>query len=95
MRSRFSAFAVHDAPYLLRTWHPATRPPSIELDPDLRWIGLEILASEEGGPDDTNGIVEFRADHQDGGARGVLHEVSRFRRHDGEWRYVRGRHIEG
>ena len=26
MRSRFSAYAVHDEPYLLRTWHPATRP---------------------------------------------------------------------
>ncbi|MFZ2176709.1 MAG: YchJ family metal-binding protein, partial [Rhodococcus sp. (in: high G+C Gram-positive bacteria)] len=28
MRSRFSAFAVLDAEYLLATWHPSTRPAS-------------------------------------------------------------------
>ena len=26
MRSRYSAFAVGDAAYLLRTWHPSDRP---------------------------------------------------------------------
>ena len=34
MRSRFTAFALGDADYLLRTWHPDTRPESLELDPD-------------------------------------------------------------
>ena len=34
MRSRYSAFVVLDAGYLLRTWHPETRPASLELDPD-------------------------------------------------------------
>ncbi|WP_275423743.1 YchJ family protein, partial [Virgisporangium ochraceum] len=28
MRSRYSAFALGDADYLLRTWHPTTRPRS-------------------------------------------------------------------
>ena len=92
MRSRYSAFAMHDESYLLRTWHPATRPPSVELDPGLRWTGLEIVATEVGGPDDTDGIVEFRAHHRVAGEPAVLHEVSRFLRQDGEWRYVRGRH---
>src|SRR3712207_8451687 len=33
MRSRDSAFAVGDPAYLLATWHPSTRPPSLDLDP--------------------------------------------------------------
>lgn len=28
MRSRYSAFAVGDEAYLLRSWHPTTRPPA-------------------------------------------------------------------
>ena len=34
MRSRYSAFAVGDAGYLLRTWHPSRRPADLALDPD-------------------------------------------------------------
>lgn len=91
MRSRYSAFAVHDTAYLLRSWHPATRPATLDLDPRLVWTGLEIVATEAGGPGDTNGVVEFRAHHRRDGADGVLHEISRFRRDGAEWRYVRGR----
>jgi SEC-C motif-containing protein len=39
MRSRYSAFAVGDAGYLLRTWHPSARPRTLSLDPALRWTG--------------------------------------------------------
>lgn len=94
MRSRYSAFALHDADYLLHTWHPATRPASVDFDPALTWVGLEILATEAGGAEDTDGIVEFRALHRVGGEPGVLHEVSRFRRQDALWRYVRGRLVD-
>ena len=91
MRSRYSAFVLHDDGYLLRSWHPATRPDSISFDPDLRWTDLEIVTTEAGGADDRDGVVEFRAHHTVAGVPGVLHEVSRFRRHDGAWTYVRGR----
>ncbi|MCW3040562.1 MAG: hypothetical protein JWM31_2467, partial [Solirubrobacterales bacterium] len=33
MRSRYSAFAVGDPVYLLASWHPSTRPRSLELAP--------------------------------------------------------------
>jgi len=95
MRSRYSAFAMGDATYLLESWHPATRPARLDLDPSVRWTGLEIVATDAGGPEDVNGVVEFRAHHEQDGGAGVLHEVSRFRRHDGPWRYVRGRIVEG
>ena len=91
MRSRFSAFAERDAAYLLKTWHPATRPDDVEVENGPRWLRLEIVREEAGGPDDDRGVVEFRAHYLDGTTPGELHEISRFTRHDGEWVYVRGK----
>jgi SEC-C motif-containing protein len=95
MRSRYSAFAVGDPAYLLRSWHPETRPPAIDLDADTRWLWLEILRVERGGELDAQGIVEFRAkyrvDAPSGRSSGVQHEVSGFSRVDGAWVYVDGR----
>jgi SEC-C motif-containing protein len=88
MRSRFSAFAVNDAAYLLRTWHPTTRPASIQLDPQQRWSRLDILDKAGGGLLDADGTVEFRAHYSQHGHSGVLHERSRFARHDGRWVYL-------
>lgn len=85
MRSRFSAFALGDSAYLLASWHPSTRPARVDLDPAVRWLGLEIVAAQ-GGVFDTEGTVEFRASHD----RGVQHERSRFRREGGRWYYLDG-----
>jgi SEC-C motif-containing protein len=92
MRSRYSAFAVGDAGYLLATWHPRTRPSSLELDPDKVWRRLDVLATRAGGPFDDAGEVEFAAFFRDAstGERGRLHEVSRFVRDGGAWLYVDG-----
>jgi SEC-C motif-containing protein len=90
MRARYSAFAVGDPAYLLRTWHPDTRPRTIELDPAVRWTGLEVLAVSGGGLLAAEGTVEFRAHHLATGTRGDQHERSRFTREDGEWRYLDG-----
>jgi SEC-C motif domain protein len=86
MRSWYSAFAVGDAGYLLATWHPSTRPRSLQLDPGVRWTGLEVLRTTGGGLLAAEGTVEFRAAH----AAGSQHEVSRFVREDGAWRYLDG-----
>lgn len=88
MRSRFSAFAVGDAEYLLSSWHPRTRPPELELDPELRWTRLEILGSTEGGLFHQAGTVEFAAHYRYRGRDEVLRENSRFERVDGAWRYL-------
>ncbi|WP_034487984.1 YchJ family protein [Actinomadura oligospora] len=91
MRSRYSAFVKLDAGYLLRSWHPATRPEGLEFEPGLRWEQLEIVRTADGTATDTRGVVEFRAHYVQDGQRGVLHEVSRFVRHDDAWVYVNGR----
>src|SRR4051794_40324135 len=64
MRSRFSAFHVRDEAYLLRTWHPSTRPPDIGFDEALEWVRLEILATTGGGFLDAHGTVRFRAHYR-------------------------------
>ncbi|MEI5585500.1 MULTISPECIES: YchJ family protein [unclassified Agromyces] len=87
MRSRYTAFAVRDAAYLLATWHPSTRPRTLEPDPAIRWRSLEIVRTERGGPLDREGVVEFVARYDVDGERGAQREVSRFVRDD-RWRYV-------
>lgn len=88
MRSRYSAFVLLDAAYLLRTWHPETRPAELDLDPDLQWRRLDILSTSRGGPLDTEGTVEFKAHFRHAVERGVHHETSRFVRVDRRWYYV-------
>ncbi len=88
MRSRYSAFAVGDPAYLLATWHPSTRPRTLDLAPDVRWTGLDVLSTTGGSLLAAEGTVEFRAHRVAGGQRGEQHEVSRFVRQDGAWRYL-------
>lgn len=88
MRSRFSAYTTHDGPYLLRSWHPDTRPRNLRFDPVLRWTRLEILGSTGGGLFDTEGTVRFRAHYIDADEPGTMEENSRFVRHHGIWVYV-------
>ncbi len=88
MRSRYSAFAVGDAAYLLRSWHPRTRPATIELDESVRWLRLDIDRTVRGGMLDTEGIVEFTAHSRRDGRRTSQHEISRFEKVSGDWVYL-------
>lgn len=94
MRSRFTAFARGDLAHLLASWHPSTRPAADDLAASLgdgtRWLHLEILRTDAGGPFDQAGTVEFRATARGPEGRIVLHEVSRFVREDGAWLYLDG-----
>lgn len=90
MRSRFTANAVGDADHLFRTWHPRTRPDVVSPDPAMRWLDLRILDRVAGAAGDEKGVVEFEATWERSGARGVLHERSRFARRAGRWLYVDG-----
>jgi SEC-C motif-containing protein len=88
MRSRFSAFVRQDEPYLLRTWHPSTRPKTIDFDPGMRWIRLDVLEAGGGSPLDKEGTVLFSAHYVDAGHAGVMRERSHFVREDGNWLYT-------
>lgn len=90
MRSRYSAFALGLAPYLLASWHPSTRPAELDLDTDVTWRRLQIVDTVAGGQGDADGIVEFRASFRGPDGAGLVHERSRFSRHEGRWVYVDG-----
>lgn len=87
MRSRYTAYVLGLNDYLLATWHPRTRPASIEPDPpELRWLGLDVKRHVQ--HDAAHATVEFVARCKLGGRAQRLHEHSRFERVDGRWLYV-------
>ncbi len=88
MRSRYSAFVREQADYLLATWHPSTRPASLEFDAGAKWLGLEVRQHQVTGADTAE--VEFVARYRVQGQAVRLHERSRFVREDGRWFYVDG-----
>ena len=92
MRSRYSGYVLARKDYLLRTWHESTRPETLDLNDagTVRWLGLKIVRTEAGGPDDARGVVEFVARYKVGGKAHRLHEISRFVREGGEWFYLDG-----
>jgi SEC-C motif-containing protein len=90
MRSRYTAFALGNMPYLLGTWHASTRPASLSLNeqPAPKWTGLEVLRHAQ--QDDSHAIVEFIARYKVNGRAGKMHETSRFVKENGHWFYVDG-----
>jgi len=75
--------------YLLATWHPDTRPMSLNLaeEAGMRWLGLKVLAAREEGD---AGSVHFIARYKMRGRAGFIDENSRFKRENGYWFYVDG-----
>lgn len=88
MRSRYSAFVMSRADYLLATWHPRTRPASLEFDAGVKWLGLEVRAHKVTEADTAE--VEFVARYRVDGKAVRLHERSRFVCEAGHWFYVDG-----
>lgn len=88
MRSRYSAFVLERAAYLLATWHATTRPSELTLDPGIKWLGLAVRAVQ--WIDADHAEVAFVARSRVGGRGQRLEERSRFVREDGRWLYVDG-----
>jgi SEC-C motif-containing protein len=93
MRSRYSAFVLGRLDYLRQTWHPDHRPADLVLDPQARWLGLEVRQQRQVDADHAE--VEFVARHKIGGRAVRLHERSRFVREGGRWFYVDGDQPKG
>ena len=88
MRSRYSAFVLEQADYLLATWHASTRPAALDFEPGLRWLGLQVRSC--GQIDAEQATVEFVACSKQAGRTQRLHELSRFVCERGRWFYLDG-----
>lgn len=88
MRSRYTAFVRGDTAHLLGTWHTSQRPATLEPDPGVKWLGLEVKRHTP--IDAGHAEVEFVARSRVLGRGQRLHERSRFVHEDGRWFYVDG-----
>ena len=88
MRSRYTAYVRGDVSYLLTSWHPRTRPVSLELADQPVWERLVITNTQAGAVGDKNGQVEFAAYYRSAETAGCLREISRFISEQGRWFYL-------
>lgn len=91
MRSRFVAFQLQLADYLLKTWAEETHPENIDFTDGIQWKSLSINGRKKGRKKDLEGWVTFVASYELNGEQGTLHEKSYFNKDsDGRWLYVEG-----
>ena len=83
MRSRYTAYVLANERYLLDSWHVSTRPESLDLADNIKWLRLKIINSNKNK-------VEFIATYRLQGKAYKMHESSRFINEDGNWFYVDG-----
>lgn len=95
MRARFCAFCVKDIDYVMNTTDPMTRRlfdrrANEEWAANAQFLKLEILKAEEKPQAAT---VEFKAFFKILGSEEVRvhHEISRFKRHFGQWYFSDGK----
>lgn len=94
MRSRYSAYCVGNVDYLVATHHPLYRARDMRSQisqtmQSTEWLGLVIVETEGGQPQDATGVVEFVAVYR-AGSEAQLHERSRFVQQKGRWLYQDG-----
>ncbi|WP_348824870.1 YchJ family protein [Flavobacterium aestuarii] len=90
MKSRYAAYASHQADYLLATTHSSERKHYSKEDilhwaTANKWQKLEIISAAEN-------TVEFKAYFQDeNNLNQVHHEISAFKKENDSWFYVDGK----
>ena len=93
MRSRYTAFTKGMGDYLMRSHHSSTRPINQKTEittwsNSVKWIELELISTSQGGVDDQEGTVEFKAHFKEKGKKTFIHENSMFVREHGVWVYL-------
>ena len=96
MRSRYTAYARRDIPYLKETLWPKFQKglDTVGLAKwaeTKQWVGLEILKTGSGGPGDKLGMVLFVARSLEDGTLQEHREYSLFRKKNKRWYYVEAR----
>lgn len=97
MRSRYSAYAMGNIDYILKTTHPDhpdTQIPTLKRRQQIKnfcdhttFVDLVILSEEEGEP---SAFVTFHASLKQGDQDISFRERSEFIKKEGHWLYLRG-----
>jgi SEC-C motif-containing protein len=95
MRSRFSAYVMHELDYLYETTYPGSRAGDLQKAiagwaAEARFVKLEIIKTARGQSGDKTGKVEFTAFYLQNGQMHQHHEVSIFKKYKSRWYYVEG-----
>ena len=95
MRARYSAYVTEHIKFLKESAVKAVQEEfdeatSTSWSRAADWHGLEIIRTEAGGPDDTRGVVEFRATYTANGEFCNHHEVSTFVKEPDGWKFEDG-----
>ena len=95
MRARYSAYVEARVDFLARTLAPGEREgfDAAEVrrfSSRATWLGLTVLETSAGGPEDQRGTVTFEARYEEGSQQQGFRERSRFERLAGQWCYVDG-----
>ncbi len=98
MRARYSAFVKKKIDFIANTHTPETTDFNIdearEWSVSSNWKLLEIVDTDKGEENDTEGSVEFKAYYSDKNDQHYEHhEFSTFVKVDGKWLYKEGRII--
>ncbi len=96
MRSRYSAYAKVQVPYLIQTTHPTKRADFKAEDIEQwaknnQWQQLSVLSTQKGSVNDSTGEVEFKAFFIDENRiKRVHYEYSYFVKEEHQWFYLYG-----
>ena len=95
MRARYTSYVTGDIAFLKSS---AVKAVQDEFDEETSrawssastWHGLEVIKTERGGVGDDEGVVEFRALYTANEEFCNHHEVAKFVREGGEWKFLDG-----
>ena len=100
MGSRYAAYALGEIDWIVQSHLPDKRHEIDRGNTELwskqsEWYGFEVVATEGGGENDTQGTVEFIARYKLKGATFNHRERAEFQKLDGKWYFVDGKEVAG
>lgn len=99
MRARYSAYTTAAIDFLFNTTHPDHRKGydhdgTQKWAENSEWLGLEIIGTSLGGPEDATGEVEFIARFRENDIPREHHERGHFTREEGRWYFTNGEMVK-
>jgi len=100
MRSRYTAYVKHAFAHLQSSLSAGQQQDYSVEDAERWaknsvWLGLQIVSTDGGGPNDTSGWVEFKARFKTEENEHEHHEVAVFSRENGKWVYAGQKREQG